>query len=207
MAWEYSAQNHDWDMTLYAAAELIKTGFIADKRPRTGNMSMGFSFFTGGMLLSFAAIESFSASVAFMMPSTTGYESFDFKSYQSARRFWDKMGMLCEAAGIVADKSQGLFQRIEQMQQWRNLVTHAQPFEIEPTVIQSTTKEPSKLHKKHHRKDYIRSVSAEAAKSHYKTAVEFIDLIQEKTGIEPRASASYKNLGGGEATVDSTNAS
>ncbi|MEY9198424.1 hypothetical protein ABIA16_003540 [Sinorhizobium fredii] len=187
-------------MTLYAAAQLIKAGLVADKQAKTGTVSMGFSFFTGGMLLSFAALESFSASVAFTMPSTPGYESFDFKAYQSARRFWDKMEMLCSAAGIVADKSQGLFQRVEQMQQWRNLVTHAQPFEIESTVIQSTTKEPGKLHKKHHRKDYIRSVDAETAKSHYKTAVEFIDLIKEKTGIDPRASASYKNLGDGDVT-------
>ncbi|UFW65814.1 hypothetical protein RlegWSM1455_07265 [Rhizobium laguerreae] len=195
MPYEYSAQNHDWDMTLYAAAELIKAGLIADRRPKTGNMSMGFSFFTGGMVLSFAAVESFSASVAFTMPSTPGYETFDFKAYQSARRFWDKMTILCSAAGIVADKSQGLFQRIEQMQQWRNLVTHAQPFEIEPTVIQSTAKEPGKLHKKHHRKDYLRSAEPEPARLFYRTAVEYIDLLKEKTGIDPRASASYRVLG------------
>ncbi|NTI03154.1 hypothetical protein G6K88_14110 [Agrobacterium rhizogenes] len=182
-------------MTLHAAAQLIKAGLVANKQARTGSVSMGFSFFTGGMVLTFCALESFSASVAFSMPSTTGYETFDFKAYQSARRFWDKMTILCSAAGIVADKSQGLFQRIEQMQQWRNLVTHAQPFEIEPTIIQSTTREPGKLHKKHHRKDYIRSVDAETAKLFYESTLEYIDLITAKTGIDPRASVSYKNLG------------
>ncbi len=191
MAWEYSAQNHDWDMTLHAGADLIKAGLIADRQARTGTVSMGLSFFSGGMILTFCAVESFSASVAFMMPKTAGYESFDFKAYQSARRFWDKMTLLCEAAGIVPDKSQGLFQRIEAMQQWRNLVTHAQPFEVEPTIIQSTTKEPGKLHKKHHRKDYIRSVDAETAKLFYRNAIEYIDLIKEKTGIDPRASATF----------------
>lgn len=195
MAWEYSAQNHDWDMTLHAAAHLIKAGILEDRRPRTGNITMGFSSLTGGMVLTFCALESFSASVAFCMPSTPGYETFDFKAYQGARRFWDKMTLLCGAAAIVPDKSQGLFQRIEQMQQWRNLVTHAQPFEIEPTLIRSTTKEPGKLHKKHHRKDYIRSVDVETAKLHYASAVEFINLIKEKTGMEPRASASFKALG------------
>lgn len=57
MPYEYSAQNHDWDLTLHAAGELIKVGLAMDKRPKTGNMSMGFSFFTGGMVLSFAAVE------------------------------------------------------------------------------------------------------------------------------------------------------
>lgn len=203
MAWEYSAQNHDWDMTLYAATQLIKAGLVADKQARTGNVSMGFSFFTGGMVMTFCALESFSASVAFMMPSTPGYESFDFKKYQAARRFWDKMTLLCSAAGIAVDKSQGLFQRIEQMQQWRNLVTHAQPYQIEPTIIKATTKEPGKLHKRYHRKDYIRSVDAETAKLFNETAIEFIDLVKGKTGIDPRASVSYKNLGDGDVTDSS----
>lgn len=78
LLYEYSAQNHDWDLTLHAAAELIKAGLIADKQPRAGTLSMGFSFFTGGMVLSFAAIESFSASVAFSMPSHERFSDFDF---------------------------------------------------------------------------------------------------------------------------------
>ena len=194
MAWEYSAQNHDWDMTLHAAAELIKAGLVADKIARTGTVSKGFSFFTGGMVLTFCAVESFSASVAFSMPSTPGFETFDFKAYQGARRFWDKMTLLCEAAGIVPDKGQGLFQRIEQMQQWRNLVTHAQPYQVEPTIIQSTTGEPGKLHKRHERKDYIRCADAETAKLFYQNALDYIDLITKTTGIDPRASVSFTVL-------------
>jgi hypothetical protein len=48
---------------------------------------MGFSYFTGGMVLSFAAIESFS--------------SFDFQRYRTARRFWDEMELLMSAADIA----------------------------------------------------------------------------------------------------------
>lgn len=192
--YEYSAQNHDWDMTLYAAAELIKAGLAMDKRPRTGNMSMGFSFFTGGMVLSFAAIESFSASVAFLMPSHERFAGFDFQRYRTARRFWDKMNMLMAAAGIEIDRSNGMFQHMGQMQEWRNLVTHASPYEIEPTEIENTTGAPGKLHQRKRRLEYLRIADPENAKRFYGTALAFINLVTERTGIDPRASATYKQL-------------
>ena len=70
---------------------------------------MGFSFFTGGMVLAFAAIESFSASVAFAMQSEERFAGFDFQKYRTKRAFWDKMELLMSAAGIEIDKSRGLF--------------------------------------------------------------------------------------------------
>jgi hypothetical protein len=181
-------------LTLHAAAELIKAGLLMDKRPRRGNLSMGFSFFTGGMVLSFAAIESFSASVAFEMQSDNRYSDFSFKRYQTARRFWDKMDLLMSAAGIKIDRSKGLFQKIGQMQQWRNLVTHASPYEISPTEIADTIKAPRKLHKPNRLLQYTRTSDAENAKSFYKTAVAYITLVKEKTGHEPHASVTYKAL-------------
>ena len=192
MAYEYSAENHDWDMTLYAAAELIKMGFVMDKRPKTGDLSMGFSFFTGGMVLSFAAIESFSASVAFSMPSHERFSTFDYERFRTARRFWDKMEMLMSAADVEVDRSNGLFQRVGKMQEWRNLVTHASPYEIEPTEIENTTVAPGKLHKKNRYLEYTRMADPDNAKRFYATAVEFVDLLKERTGIDPRTSVSYK---------------
>ncbi|ANV99636.1 hypothetical protein [Bradyrhizobium icense] len=192
MIYEYSAQNHDWDLTLHAAAELIKAGLIADKQPRAGTLSMGFSFFTGGMVLSFAAIESFSASVAFSMPSHERFSGFDFQRYRNARRFWDKMEMLMSAAGIEINKGNRLFQHIGQMQEWRNLVTHASPYEIEPTEIENTTSAPSKLHEKKRRLEYTRMADCENAKKFYGTALEFINLVTDRTSIDPRASATFK---------------
>ncbi|WP_428632577.1 hypothetical protein [Sphingopyxis sp.] len=194
MAFEYSAQNHDWDLTLHAAAELIGAGFTMDKKERTGTLSMGFSFFTGGMVLSFAAIESFAASIAFSMPTEQRFSGFDFGRYRSARRFWDKMEMLMSAVGIEMDKSSGLFQHIGQMQEWRNLVTHAAPYEIETTNISDTVKSPVKLHKNKRHLEYTRMVDADNAKRFYETACSFIDLLTERTGIDPRASATYKSL-------------
>ena len=143
LSYQYSAQNHDWDLTLHAAADLIKAGLVADRQPKTGSLSMGFSYFTGGMVLCFAAIESFSASVAFSMQSDARFSSFDFQRYRSTGRFWDKMGMLMSAAAIEIDRGQGLFQHIGQMQVWRNLVTHASPYGIEPTEIDNTVDTPA----------------------------------------------------------------
>jgi hypothetical protein len=205
MAYEYSAQNHDWDMTMLASTKLMQAGVVADKQERTGNMSMGFAFFTGGMVLAFAAMESIADSIAFTMKDEPRFPAFDFEKYRRTTRFWDKMEMLCSAAGISVDKSQGIFQRIDQMQHWRNLVTHASPYEIEPTVIVDTIKEPGKLHKKWHRQDYLRSVDLQNAKMFHETALEFIDLIKKATDLDPRAMASYKNLGDqGDKRVDRT---
>ncbi len=193
MHYEYSAQNHDWDLTLHAAAELIKTGLIMDRRPMTGTLSMGFSFFTGGMVLSFAAIESFSASIAFLMQSDARFSAFNFQRYQTARRFWDKMDLLMAAAEIEMDKSKGLFQRIEQMRDWRNLVSHASPYEIKPTEIADTMEVPG-LHQKMRLRDYARIADAESAKKFYGTALAYIELVKERTTLDPHAAATYKIL-------------
>jgi len=195
LSYEYSAQNHDWDLTLHAAAELIKTGLIMDERLRTGTLSMGFSFFTGGMVLSFAAIESFSASVAFCMASDARFSGFDFQRYRKAGRFWEKMEMLMSAAGIAVDKGSGMFHHIGQMQVWRNLVTHASPYEIEPTEIPNTVEAPLKLHQKNRHREYAGMADAKNAKKFYETAFAYIDLVKQRTGLDPRAMATYKALG------------
>src|SRR3546814_9141173 len=95
---EYSAQIHDWDLTLAAAAELTKAGLAADSRPTTGTLSTGFTFFTGGVVLSFAAIESYSASVAFAMQSDHRFSAFAFPQYRKPRPLWDKRGLMLAAA-------------------------------------------------------------------------------------------------------------
>ncbi|TJW03734.1 MAG: hypothetical protein E5W82_32285 [Mesorhizobium sp.] len=194
MPHEYTAQNHDWDLTLHAAGELVRAGLTMDKKPRTGSLSMGFSFFTGGMVLAFAAIESFSASVAFAMQSDERFAGFDFQKYRSKRTFWDKMELLMSAAGIEIDKSQGLFRDIGQMQQWRNLVTHSSPYEIGPTEIRDTVKAPVRLHRKNMQLDYARKTDPENAVRFYNTAVAYTTLVKERTGLEPYASVTYKGV-------------
>lgn len=194
MPYEFSAQNHDWDLTLYAARELISMGLTMDELPRTGTLSKGFSYFTGGMVMAFNAIESFSASVAFSMQADTRFSSFDFAEYRRKRAFWDKMEMLMSAVGIEIDKSSGIFRDVSDMQHWRNLVTHASPFEISPVEIRDTVKSPGKVYRKKAHLDYTRMANAEQARKFYDTAVAFIDLLKERSGLEPRATTTYRPL-------------
>src|SRR3546814_11569261 len=75
---EYSAQPHDWDLTLAAAAELTKAGLAADSRPTTRTLSRGFPYFTGGMVLSFSSIARHSASVPFAIQYDHRLPGLDF---------------------------------------------------------------------------------------------------------------------------------
>jgi hypothetical protein len=188
----YSAENHDWDLTLRAAWNLLMSGQAAVHLPTPGSLKeKELSCFTGAMLLSFCAIESFSASVAFSMPREERFKDFNFTKYRKSRSFWEKIRLLCDAIPYEVDRSQGLFWQIGEMQDWRNLVTHASPYEIEETSIENTTHEPLELHVPFHVREYVRRVNSENAKKFYRTALDYIDLIKDQTGIQPRPSATY----------------
>lgn len=192
MPHEYSAQNHDWDLTLSSAHELLAIGAVQDKLPRTGNITKGFSALTGSMLLSFCAIESFSASVAFCMPSSEKFSDFPYGKYRKTRNFWGKLELIFAAVDRKIDRSMGLFQGISNMQSWRNLVTHASPYRIEPTPVLNTTSEPSKLHVPFHAKDYAKQVDLQTAKQFYTNAFDYIHLLKRLSNLEPRAQAVFK---------------
>jgi hypothetical protein len=148
MPHQYSSENHDWDLTLRAAWSLLMSGQAVKYLPTPGTVEeKEFSCFLGSMLLSFSAIESFSASVAFSMPRIERFRNFNFERYRRTMQFWNKIEMLCEAIPYTIDKSQGLFQFIRTMQEWRNLVTHSRPYEIKKTEIENTTDAPLSLHK------------------------------------------------------------
>ena len=150
-----------------------------------------FSCYTGSMMLSFCAIESFSASIAFSMPKTEKFASFDFEKYRTTSRFWDKIDLIFRAIPYPIDKSQGLFQAIGGMQEWRNLVAHSSPYEIESTLIPNTIDAPQNLHKPFHRREYTRRVGLECTKKFYSTAIDYISLLKKLTDIDPRASVTY----------------
>lgn len=192
MSHQYYAENHDWDLTLRGAWSLCMIAQTAEHLPTGGNLrERQFSSYLGSMLLSFCAIESFSASVAFSMPGTERFQDFDFDRYTRCSRFWDKLELLCSAAGYKIDKSSGLFQQIAEMQGWRNLVTHASPYRIGSTPVRDTTYAPRKLHAPFHARDYPNQVNLKNAKKFYHAAFEYIDLIKGLTDIDPRATAQY----------------
>jgi hypothetical protein len=192
MTYVYSAQNHDWDLTLHASAELLAIGEQLDKTATSGTLSKGFSCLTGSMLLAFCAIESFSASIAFSMRGHDEFREFNFEKYKRSRTFQIRIEMLCSALSIEADFSQGVFQKIAQMQQWRNLVTHSSPYEIQATSISDTLHDPIRLHLPFRTMEYARFANVEDAKSFYSTAVSYIEVVRARSGINPRAGASYQ---------------
>lgn len=186
MPYEYYAENHDWDYTLMAAWNLVMAGQAASK-----DKKLEFSSFTGSMVLSFCAIESFMNSVAFSMPSNERYKDFDYKAYRKLNSFWDKLKKICNALDIAIDQSTGVFKVIEEMRIWRNSLVHFSPYSIETTEIQDT-QDSRELHTEFRYKEYTKSVSTENAKTFYSRAYDFIDLVQKKSGLNPRAMCSYK---------------
>jgi hypothetical protein len=140
---EYFAENHDWDLTLRAAWSLLMLGQTQHNwREPISAREKEFSCLTGSMLLSFCAIESFSASIAFSMPREARFKNFDYDQYRKSSRFWTKIELIFGAIPYAVDKSRGLFQMVGQMQEWRNLVTHSSPYEI--AKLRSRTRAPTR---------------------------------------------------------------
>lgn len=193
--YKYSAENHDWDLTLHSARELLQLGRAMERtQSKKGSLSQGFACFTGSMVLSFSAIESILASIAFKMRGND-FDAFNFEDFRKARAFWSRVDLVAAVLDIRIDKSTGLFKTIVEMQQWRNLVTHASPFEIQTTLITDTTNDPPRLHKRLRDKDYTRKATAQDATRFYGAAVEFVDLLIKASGVRPNAFASYEPVG------------
>jgi hypothetical protein len=185
MPYEYSAQNHDWDMTLRAAWNLVMTGQAAK-----GKNELEFSCLTGGMILSFCAVESFINSIAFVAPSKQEYAHFDYEAYTKIRNFWGRLKAVCSILNIAIDQSQGVFKILEEMRVWRNALVHFSPYSIEPTAIDIPI-ESKELHTEFRSQEYTKSVTVEKAKEFYGCAFQIIDLIEKTSGLSPRASCTY----------------
>lgn len=189
----YSAENHDWDLTLHAAGELLAAGIHLDQQPTTGSLTRGFSFLTGSMVLSFAALESYAASCAFTLDNNPSFPGFDFQAYRSERAFWRKLEMLAAALGFATDKSKGLFREISDMQRWRNLVVHASPYGIEAAETPDT-KARTRQHAKRRHLQYARMVDVKNARRFYAATVAFTRLIEDRTGEKSVTEATCQGL-------------
>lgn len=190
MAYEYEAENHDWDMTLRAAWKLVMTGQAVAKQ----DAELSFSCFAGSMLLSFCAIESLLNSVAFKMAQGDKFSQFDHGKYLKHRGIWQKLNAIGQHAGISIDKSIDPFKKFEEMRVWRTAIVHSKPYGVDRTTIDvpSASKD---LHVNFHSQQYTRSVTSECAQSFYGCAFDVTDLVIKSTGIYPRPSCTYKVLG------------
>ena len=188
MPFGYSAENHDWDLTLSASGNLLMQGQAANN-----NSQLQFSCLTGAMLLSFSAIESYMNSAAFVMSRDHKLKKFSYSGYKKLIRFWDKLELICKSLDIEVDKSKGTFQVIEQMRGWRNSLVHSSPYSLEITEI-TERRESRNLHKSYEHREYTRSVSVDNANKFNETAINLVDLIKKASGLEPHSTCSYKVL-------------
>lgn len=191
MSWEYYFENHDWDMTLKAAATLVQLG---NAQPKGDDRTIEFSCHTGGMLLSFSSIESFTNSVAFCLARAAGDDSFDYQRYLKQRSFWGRVDAICDHLKIPADRSVEPFGTIDEMREWRNALVHTSPFALEPMLVEAPDKIPP-LEPKLVRLDYAREVERERANAFYKATYDFIELVSSTSGIEPKAHVTYRHVG------------
>jgi len=188
MSYEYYAENHDWDLTLRASWNLVMAGQAVKEKSE-----FVFSFFTGGMLLSFCAIESFINSTAFVMSGHERYSGFNYGKYVRQSSFWNRFKMLGPHLGIKVDTSREPFRMVEEMRVWRNALVHSSPYSVEPTKLQHTN-DSRILHDRFRSKEYARDVTVTRAKSFYECAYQVIELVKNASGLEPRAMCSYKVL-------------
>lgn len=188
-----SGENHDWDLTMKAAFMLLENGYALDQQPRTGTLSMGFAHFTGSMMLSFAGIESFSASTAFCMSRDAKFAHLDYEQYRRHRYFKDKIEYLFANIPAPVDWSQGLFQKIKEMQDWRNLVAHSSPYGYDETTPKKGSQQ------KTNSKTYLDRVQLIPANTYYGTAVKYIEHLEALTGIRPTTHAVFQ-VGPAEST-------
>lgn len=194
MPYEYTAENHDWDMTLRASWRLlISAQALARAKNVKDKNELEFSFLTGGMLLAFCAIESFVTSIAFTMARDKRYSGFDYRLYKRQKNFWDKIEMVCTALKLAVERSAEPFKTIEAMRIWRNSLVHASPYSVETVLILETT-DSKELHDELKVQPYTKAVQIEEAKAFYGAAFQLIDLVKTASGFDPRAMCSYRAI-------------
>jgi hypothetical protein len=185
-AYDYRGENHDWDMTLASAGTLLAVGEApgTDKR-------VEFATLTASMLLSLTAVESFTNSVAFLLPEKRPDLAFNHRRYKALRGFWPKVNKICSAASIKVSEEQSIFEVLAEAHRWRNLLVHTEPYSVTAIAIENTRSAIEALHGPHRNKEYTRSVTPLNARRFFEAAKNYVSLIMDATQVEPRASATY----------------
>lgn len=185
--WEYYLENHDWDMTLAAARELLKTGqAIQAEKGECHHLS----HYSGAMLLSFCAFESFINSLAFLT-HRSGRGGLNYRRYTRINGLWGRVDALAIALNITVQRSRQPFVTIEDMRKWRNEMVHSQPFSVEPVLIAS----PDRGHEvAGANQSYLTRVTRRDAHSFYRAALVGIARLKRASGLDPTTHVSYRNL-------------
>ncbi|MBL1146521.1 MAG: hypothetical protein HND56_05250 [Pseudomonadota bacterium] len=210
-SWEYQSSIHNWDMTLEMAQQLtvvgkvsaqgsLNLGDVLDERSKGNGLvntnGLRFGLLTGGMLLSYCAVESFINSAAEML---TGYESFpdfDRDGFNKESGFWSRLKKVYKHVGIEVDKGKEPFQSILELHEWRKSVVHAKPVMVSAENIDPSDREVlHRLHESQSNKDFLREVNENAAGRFYEAAYDVIHMFIDTTNLKPITSAIYTPQG------------
>jgi hypothetical protein len=181
----YHGENHDWDLVLRAANVVLQSAqHFRDKR------EIAFSSQMASMLLSFTAIESFTASIAFKMDQSEAFQ-LNFARFAQLRGFWAKVNAVCEAAHWDSQADAEPFRQMRNMHEWRNNLVHSRPSRVVETDILDP-QEIHELHKPFHNDEAVRFVNEENCVAYFNAAKAYVDELERLTGIQPRSFAAYK---------------
>jgi hypothetical protein len=187
MQWEYYLENHDWDMTLAAARELLSSGQQVQAERGEGHH---LSYYTAAMLLAFCAFESFINSLAFVA-HRGGNTRLNYRKYTRLSSIWGRFEALTKALGITIEPSRQPFATLDQMRNWRNDMVHAKPFSVEPVPIQSPDRAREVASSD---RSYLALVSRRHARAFYRAAFVGIARLRRASGLDATTHVSYRHL-------------
>ncbi|MCB9748025.1 MAG: hypothetical protein H6755_06435 [Candidatus Omnitrophica bacterium] len=184
---EYASEHHNWDMTMRASSDLLTIGELSK------GVSYRFSAFTGSMLLSISALESFLNSFAsfFEKGDSFSWEEYERKSIE------DKLEFCFQRYSLEIKKGERPFQTVKKAISWRNSLIHYKPIYVDPVVIASDydiKKLPQRSISNKKSKPYENLVDRKFAKQFNNDIIMIIQGLIKVSGINPRAQCSYKVL-------------
>jgi hypothetical protein len=190
MQWEYSYENHDWDMTLGAARELIAAGDRIAAEQSDGRF---LSYYTGSMLLSFCAVESFVNSLAYVLHRSAGDSRFNYRKYGRINGIWKRLEEIAKTINVRVDRSRQPFARLARMRDWRNDMVHSQPFSVAPVLLDHPDQARG-IPAGNGAQSYLRFVTRSQAHAFYRGAFVTIARLQRASGLEPTTYVAYRDL-------------
>ena len=148
------------------------------------------SSFTSCMVLAHTAIESFTASMAFKLAQEQS-RNYDFKKFVKLRGFWSKINSVCVVSQVDSHAEIEPFTSMRLLHKWRNSLIHSAPHRVDCIEIDDTD-EVHRLHAAFRDDEFSRHVNEERAQSAFSCAADFVELLENVTGLKPRSFAAYQ---------------
>jgi hypothetical protein len=176
---KFSADHHDWDMTLSSAKALLELGKNQDNH--------SFACFTGSMVLSVAALESFLNSLGYSEGIEANWPEFE------RAPIIDKMKNLGAKLGISVDAGLPPYQIIAEAIRWRNNLMHSKPVSVRNIEIENM-EDVRKITNNEFKNKYEFQVSEENAIRFYSSICKVLIKFEEAGGDFPDTGNTYSNI-------------